>query len=78
MLFQGAWGQLWGWVTGSGVGRFRVPQFQAEPPLLGLFHMVEDTPEIKFGKKNSAAKNVQKPLVCQEYAQWAQKPDRPG
>ena len=27
-------------------------------PLLDLFHMVEDMPEIDFGKNNSAAKNV--------------------
>lgn len=77
-VFQGAWGQLWGWVMGGGAGRFHAPQFQAEPPLLRLFHMVEDMPEIEFGKNNFAAKNVQKPLVYQEYAQWAQKPDRPG
>ena len=54
MLFQGAWGQLWGWMTGGGAGRFHAPQFQAEPPLLRLFHMVEDMPEIEFGKNNFA------------------------
>lgn len=60
-------------------GQTRGASLSGTAPLLDLFNMVEDMPEVKFGKKkNTAAKSIGKTLVYQEYTRWAQKPERPG
>lgn len=44
------------WRLGGGqIWRASVP---GPDPLLNLFHMVEDRPEVQFGKNNTVAKNV--------------------
>lgn len=76
VLFQGALGHLWGWLTATGWAGSESLN-SSRTPLLNLPHMVEI--HLKLGlEKITIVKNVWKPLVCQEYVQWAQKPDAPG